>query len=207
MVEGSERSDPSQPPGRVQRRKNATREHIFRTALDLFHSRGYEHTTVADIAEAADVGKGTFFSYFPTKESIFAHLGSALTEDMEDMVGRHEAEPAALQIRSTFDLAARWHTANRTLSSQVIMAVLKSEAAMEGDRPNQQRFLSLLTTILRRGQEKGEFRQATNPGDAALAIAGIYFSVLLSWAQSRSERSLQECFDEALDIVLRGLAP
>lgn len=205
--EHEEHSPALKPPGRVQRRRNATKEHIFRTALDLFEKRGYEQTTVADITNAADVGKGTFFSYFPSKESIFAHLGSALTDDMDEMVAGRSSQSAASQIRDVFDLAAEWHTANRTLSQHVMMAVLKSASAMEEDRLNQQRFLELLSSVIQTGQARGEFRAETKPGDAALALAGIYFSVLLLWAQTGSERSLQAGFAEAIDIVFRGLAP
>ena len=66
---------PSAPPGRRERRRAATRERIFRAALHLFAERGFVATTVQDITEAADVGKGTFFNYFPTKEHLLAAFG------------------------------------------------------------------------------------------------------------------------------------
>src|SRR5258708_6487107 len=50
------------------RRSAELRERLFRAALVLFGKKGYAETTVEDITEAADVGKGTFFNYFPTKE-------------------------------------------------------------------------------------------------------------------------------------------
>src|ERR1700730_3330918 len=48
---------------------------LYRAALQLFAERGYQKTTVEDITEAADVGKGTFFNYFPTKEHVLATYG------------------------------------------------------------------------------------------------------------------------------------
>src|ERR1700727_1484292 len=60
---------------RRSRRGAATRESLFRAALDLFASKGFADTTVEDITEAADVGKGTFFNYFPTKEHVLAAYG------------------------------------------------------------------------------------------------------------------------------------
>src|SRR5262252_6250270 len=61
--------------GRRERRRAETHERIFRAALQLFAERGYLETTVEDITEAADVGKGTFFNYFPTKEHVLAAYG------------------------------------------------------------------------------------------------------------------------------------
>src|SRR5687768_386466 len=65
-------SDVSATAGRRERHKAEIRERLFRTAIDLYMTRGLQATTVKEITEAADVGKGTFFNYFPTKEHILA---------------------------------------------------------------------------------------------------------------------------------------
>ena len=56
--------------GLRERKKQRTREAIATVALELFAARGYQQTTVAEIAEAAEVSKGTLFAYFPSKEEI-----------------------------------------------------------------------------------------------------------------------------------------
>ena len=61
--------------GRRERRTVETRERLFRAALDLFARKGFNETTVGDITEAADVGKGTFFNYFPSKDHILLAFG------------------------------------------------------------------------------------------------------------------------------------
>ena len=61
--------------GRRERRSCETRERIFRAAMNLFRDHGFHKTTVENITEAADVGKGTFFNYFRTKEHVLGVLG------------------------------------------------------------------------------------------------------------------------------------
>ncbi len=61
--------------GRRERRSAETRERLFRAASDLFAKKGFSETTVEDITEAADVGKGTFFNYFPSKDHILLAFG------------------------------------------------------------------------------------------------------------------------------------
>src|SRR5579872_3989534 len=62
-------------PGRRERRRRETREQILRAALQLFAKHGFANTTVEDITESADVGKGTFFNYFPSKDHILLAFG------------------------------------------------------------------------------------------------------------------------------------
>ncbi len=55
-------------------KKERTKERIVSAAIVLFRENGFDSTTVKEITEAAEVAKGTFFNYFPTKESILQTL-------------------------------------------------------------------------------------------------------------------------------------
>lgn len=192
---------------RVQRRQRQTQERIFRVAMDLFLQKGFEQTTIADITEAADIGKGTFFSYFSTKEAIFGHLGHMLTEQMAETVAEciRANIPAAEILGRLFRGAALWHQANRPLSEQVIMAGIRTTFAMETDSPSQERMRNLLAEIVRTGQACGEFSATVRPDDAAVALTGIYFATLLAWVQRADARPLPQMLESALSLVLQGL--
>jgi AcrR family transcriptional regulator len=59
------------PIGLRERKKQRTREAIVRAARVLFGEKGYDATTVAEIAANAEISVPTLFSYFPTKEDVF----------------------------------------------------------------------------------------------------------------------------------------
>src|SRR5271157_4056974 len=84
---------PPPRPGRRERRSTETRERLYRAALRLFAERGFQETTVEDITEAADVGKGTFFNYFATKEHVLGvmaeiQLGKRSEEHTSELQSR-----------------------------------------------------------------------------------------------------------------------
>ncbi|MQY27942.1 hypothetical protein NRB56_35250 [Nocardia sp. RB56] len=59
------------PPSALRdRKRERTRRSLLEAAVELFETRGYEATTVADIAAAAEVGTRTFFNYFESKEEL-----------------------------------------------------------------------------------------------------------------------------------------
>ena len=62
-----------------ERKKTKTRDMLIKAAMELFKRRGFERTTVDDIAAAAEVSRRTFFRYFATKEMVaFPHQDQQL---------------------------------------------------------------------------------------------------------------------------------
>src|SRR2546430_12412564 len=87
---------------RRQRRSADIRERLFRAALDLFAQKGFAETTVEDITETADVGKGTFFNYFPSKDHILLAFGEMQLSKLEatiEMARRTEIGRASCRER------------------------------------------------------------------------------------------------------------
>ena len=56
--------------GKIAQNKKAKEEALFRTAFELFTTKGIEKTTISDIVEKAGVAKGTFYLYFKDKSDI-----------------------------------------------------------------------------------------------------------------------------------------
>src|ERR1035438_2279696 len=83
---------------RRERRSAELRDRLFQAALQLFARKGYSETTVEDITNAADVGKGTFFNYFPSKEHILAAFGN--TQIARVQAGADAAATTELPIRT-----------------------------------------------------------------------------------------------------------
>jgi AcrR family transcriptional regulator len=88
------------PTGLRERKKQQTRQTIHEAAMRLFAERGYDATTIADIAAAADVSPRTFFSYFSAKEEVvFQKFDMAIEEFGRALRERPEGTTALEAMR------------------------------------------------------------------------------------------------------------
>ena len=88
-------------PGLRERKKQRTRQTIVDVASRLFAEQGYQQTTLAQIAEEADVATSTFFNYFPTKvDIVFCHLDAVIDSAQQRIADRPAGEPATEAIVS-----------------------------------------------------------------------------------------------------------
>lgn len=175
---------PKQRVNRRERHRTEMRERIFRSALELFAERGYLETTVEDITEAADVGKGTFFNYFPTKEHVLAHYGEERLEEIERSLERardgKEAVIAVLKDLAT-DLAGQ-SSESPDLIRSVFAANLSCAPVRAELQKRIQRARQLLSEILALGQQRGEIRRDLSPSELARLIRMVFMGVTIAWA-------------------------
>jgi AcrR family transcriptional regulator len=96
--------------GLRERKKQQTRRAIHEAAMRLFAERGFDATTIADIAAAADISPRTFFGYFASKEeAIFAKFEQAF-EEFDRALRDRPAETTALDaLRVWVQHAAEEH--------------------------------------------------------------------------------------------------
>lgn len=71
---------------RQQRRKSHTRQKLLDAAKGLFAEKGLDFTTINDLTERADVGKGTFYYHFKNKEGLIKVMISKMLGELIDMM-------------------------------------------------------------------------------------------------------------------------
>ncbi len=99
--------------GLRERKKARTRESLAEAALALFEARGFEATTIDDIAAAADVSRRTFFRYFPTKEDAAFPHSAARLERFEALLAQAAGAEPWDRAREAFLALASDFTAGR----------------------------------------------------------------------------------------------
>jgi AcrR family transcriptional regulator len=195
-------------PDRRQRHAAEIRERLFRAALDLFAKHGFADTTVEDITNSADVGKGTFFNYFPSKDHIllaFAEMQLAkLQSIIEDL--RATGEPVPQFLRTLGMRMTEEPGRNPSMVRALLLANLSRTPVREAMRVNQARGHALLTEFVKIGQERGELRNDLAAGEIAHVFRQTVFGTLLIWSLYGDD-SLANRIQTALEVLWQGLSP
>lgn len=92
------KTDSKSEEGLRERKRRQTRERISESAIALFLERGFDATTVDDIAAAADVSKRSFFDYFPTKEDVIFAWQDNFGESLAAAVAERPTDEPLLSV-------------------------------------------------------------------------------------------------------------
>lgn len=193
---------------RRHRRSAEIRERLFRAALDLFAQKGFSETTVEDITEAADVGKGTFFNYFPSKDHILLAFGEMQLSKLESAIeiARRTNEPMPGFLRSLGLRMTQEPTRNPAIIRALLQAYLSTTPVREAMMDLQKRAHALHTQMIQLGQDRGEIRSDLPAAEIAHVFRQTIFGTLLIWSLY-GDATLHSRIETAFNLLWTGLAP
>jgi AcrR family transcriptional regulator len=194
--------------GRRQRRSAQIRERLFRASLDLFAQRGFADTTVEDITNAADVGKGTFFNYFPSKDHLLLAFAEMQLAKLQSIVQnlRTTGEPLPQFLRTLGIRMTEEPGRNPSMVRALLLANLSSTPVRDAMRINHARAHELLSEFVKIGQQRGELRSDLPPTEIAQVFRQMVFGTLLVWSIFSND-SLEHRIRISLDVLWQGLSP
>ncbi|MFZ3330580.1 MAG: TetR family transcriptional regulator [Candidatus Acidiferrales bacterium] len=193
--------------GRRERHRAQIRDRLYRAALELFAQRGFLETTVEDITEAADVGKGTFFNYFPTKEHILAEFGGERVAAVERALekARTTDGPVMDVIRELAGDAAGQSDKSAALLRAIFAAHASCKPVRDELVKRSQIAKRILTDIYLLGQERGEIRRNIPAADLARLTQIVFMGVTISWSLKEPHSSLRKTCEEIWDLICPNL--
>lgn len=192
---------------RRERKKDETRQRIFREAIRLFRERGFEATTVDEITERADVARGTFFNYFPKKEAVLAFLSEQRLVEAEADAGEIFAaqRPAREKLLAIYAGAASAYEEEKELSQFVLPELLRRAfTPVEEIGP---RWDNIIVQVFEQGQKSGELRAGADPHRAVALMTSTYYALLFMWVHCPDQANfdLQTELRARFELLFEGL--
>jgi AcrR family transcriptional regulator len=197
----------------IDNHKTNKRNQIVEAAARMFAQKGYSGAVVADIAIQANIGKGTVYEYFKSKEDLFFAVFEWFQKKTE--------KAAMVQISSLGgDAADRLQTLNDSLMGlwdeiqDVFVLVMEFWAASSSTHMRQRfkgafkqlydDYRQIVSALIQDGINSGEFRSDVKPEPVAAALVGTWDALFLqAWFDDGFDPAATA--NDFLDTLLRGL--
>lgn len=182
-------------------------ERILEAAAELFRAQGYAATSVAEVAAAAGLLKGSVYHYIRTKEDLLAaileeaHRGTALLG--EDITA--SPAPAVEKLRMVVERHLRGTEKNLTQ----VQVLFREFSTLPPDRfaavvERRDTYEHAVRELVRQGQAEGAFAAHLDPRLTAAAVLATLNSVQ-AWFRPDGPMSMSEIIDGFTDLLLRSV--
>ena len=174
-----------QEESRVERKKREARKRILDSAETLFfESKGYEKTTIRDIAEKADVSTGAVYTHFSGKPAILTYLVDRFFADFGELFSKRlrQAKTGIDKVEAFIDML------KEVTAQEKYQAYLHTMIRFEPEdlddivigsiRKNARAFQQVMTEIIEQGQTDGTISMPGDPNIMAFTLMHVVQSVL-----------------------------
>jgi len=183
------------------------RQQIIKAAVKVFSQKGFHEAKVDEIAQLADVGKGTVYEYFSSKGELFQEMFKEgmqfylrnLSNDLKPDMSCREKLLRIVKLHLKFVVQYK-DLAKLTLTEQTYF----NEDFHKWIWENRVKKLKLLEQIVDEGVARGEFRQVDSAA-AAVALTGVLGTMFSPMIFSRAKINYKELIEPVMDIIFNGL--
>lgn len=195
--------------------KKKKREDILLSAIQSFASKGFSKTTINDIAKTANIGKGTVYEYFKSKDEIIHHAFLYFTSSMmggfEDILtSDNNAKEKFIEMLNAFCHI----TDGKSGELLDIMMDFWAEGLRSDNAKSilhedmRQMYISyrhLIKTIINQGIKEKCFKDTVDSDSLATAIIGMLDGLLVQWILDRDEINISKIIDSFIEMILKGI--
>jgi len=188
------------------------RGRILDAARTLFTERGSAGVTMAEVAEAAGVSRGTVFNQFGSKHALVEAITEGVLAGYVAILDRALAAkdvPVPALVRELFAVMGRGIDDDRTFYRAVFREIARITVGLEeGGVAQSARLAAIerLEHLLTRGQARGELTRDLAPEDLATAFDSLVFGTITHWLYGNEADGLPERMSRAADVLLGPVA-
>ena len=194
---------------RTERKKEETRQKVISVAMQLFKQNGLEATTMEQIAEVADIAKGTLYNYFPAKEAIIhEYIDRVSREKNAARIERlHELPDTRTRMVDSLSELMAAVQAQKEFFEKYLVYQVKNIITLRRDATPPSGFSLLAAEIIRLGQENGEIRRDMPLHILVALVEFVFIEVTQQFYSEPESFNSAEVIEQCVDLFLNGVKP
>jgi AcrR family transcriptional regulator len=181
---------------------------ILRAAEHVFGKKGFQDTTISEIAKVAKISEASIYEYFSTKENLLFTIPTKYASDLFELIEFHLKliRGSGNKLRSIIYLFITSYE-ERPDNASVIMLLLKQNKRFLDTQGHLKikKALRVITETIDEGIKAGEFRNDINVYLVRSIIIGTIEHLVTNWLMTGKPESLTDLVDPLVDVVLEGI--
>lgn len=194
-----------------EKKKITKRKCILEAALNLFSKKGYEHTSIEELAKEAGIGKGTVYSYFNTKKDIVRAFYEDEIEYVREELAANTNPESSLkdQLKIIFMAEFKYVTRNSEFGRLYLQEkVFPKNHYSEEDLAVQFKHFEFLHPIYQKAKDRGELRNDLELLHVSGHFYAIYLLIMSCWYTGMIPiDEIGEAMETLLKQTIDGLKP
>ncbi|HZA62679.1 MAG TPA: TetR/AcrR family transcriptional regulator [Nitrososphaeraceae archaeon] len=187
--------------------KTEVKEKIVQAAITTFSKYGYDKTRMDDIAESANLGKGTLYLYFKSKEELFYAISENSIKELKEQLSKlfskkedlvHDAEKFYDQYRNLI------HDSEK-VSFEMIAESSRNPKLRKALYEQRMKVYDIVIDYLRRQIEKGFFRKDMDVNAIASGLVALYDGLTISKLLGISEYYNKKAWTQTIRAIFTGM--
>jgi TetR/AcrR family transcriptional regulator, cholesterol catabolism regulator len=204
----------NEPLSRKEREEEFRRNLVLDAAESLFAERGFDGTTVAEIAERSELAKGSLYQLFQSKDEIFSALVKRKMDHiwklLDEIFSRDISPLEKMRLIMREKLAAVWDSRQfaRIFLNELkglhwtieppLMASVHEKAGLG---------LKRIEVLFEEGQKIGEFRDDLHATTLVAAFAGFTNAIIYTWLNREDDFKMEDALNQAMELFMNGVSP
>jgi len=181
---------------------------ILETAAKVFSKKGFQDTTISEIAKASRTSEASIYDYFTTKENLLFSIPLELMRQLHTVMEYHLQliRGSINKVYAVLNMQLLFYQEHPEFTA-VLLLILKHNRKFIDTESHQEirKNLRIFDRIIAEGIASGEFRKDINPYYVRSTFIGTLEHIVINWLMVGNPKNLLEASDQLFDICVRLL--
>lgn len=187
--------------------KTEVKEKIVQAAITTFSKYGYDKTRMDDIAESANLGKGTLYLYFKSKEELFYDISENSIKELKEQLSKlfSKKEDLVQDAEKFYDQYRNLIHDSEKVSFEMIAESSRNPKLRKALYEQRMKVYDIVIDYLRRQIEKGFFRKDMDVNAIASGLVALYDGLTISKLLGISEYHNKKAWTQTIRAIFTGI--